>query len=85
MEECDLLIDIIQQRREIIGNKIKEGKVRRGHLEEKVSSIVVMVPFLSPVCFSSECNLSPFFFWFHFQVDLQMYTFTVVHILNFLT
>lgn len=29
MEECDLLIDIIQQRREIIGSKIKEGKVRR--------------------------------------------------------
>lgn len=29
MEECDLLIDIIQQRRQIIGSKIKEGKVRR--------------------------------------------------------
>lgn len=28
MEECDLLIDIIQQRRQIIGSKIKEGKVR---------------------------------------------------------
>lgn len=27
MEECDLLIDIIQQRRQIIGSKIKEGKV----------------------------------------------------------
>ncbi|XP_039599575.1 E3 ubiquitin-protein ligase Midline-1 isoform X2 [Polypterus senegalus] len=29
MEECDLLIDIIQQRRQIIGTKIKEGKVVR--------------------------------------------------------
>lgn len=28
MEECDVLIDIIQQRKQIIGNKIKEGKVR---------------------------------------------------------
>lgn len=27
LEECDLLIDIIQQRRQIIGSKIKEGKV----------------------------------------------------------
>lgn len=27
MEECDVLIDIIQQRRQIIGSKIKEGKV----------------------------------------------------------
>lgn len=26
-EECDLLIEIIQQRRQIIGTKIKEGKV----------------------------------------------------------
>ncbi|XP_070606920.1 E3 ubiquitin-protein ligase Midline-1 isoform X2 [Erythrolamprus reginae] len=29
MEECDLLIEIIQQRRQIIGTKIKEGKVGR--------------------------------------------------------
>lgn len=29
LEECDLLIDIIQQRRQIIGTKIKEGKVVR--------------------------------------------------------
>ncbi|RXN01487.1 E3 ubiquitin-protein ligase Midline-1 [Acipenser ruthenus] len=28
IEECDQLIDIIQQRRQIIGTKIKEGKVR---------------------------------------------------------
>ncbi|XP_028846828.1 E3 ubiquitin-protein ligase Midline-1 isoform X2 [Denticeps clupeoides] len=28
-EECDVLIDIIQQRRQIIGTKIKEGKVVR--------------------------------------------------------
>lgn len=28
LEECDTLIDIIQQRKQIIGNKIKEGKVR---------------------------------------------------------
>lgn len=28
LEECDVLIDIIQQRRQIIGSKIKEGKVR---------------------------------------------------------
>lgn len=27
LEECDQLIDIIQQRRQIIGTKIKEGKV----------------------------------------------------------
>ena len=27
MEECDLLIDLIQQRRQIIATKIKEGKV----------------------------------------------------------
>ncbi|XP_035250411.1 E3 ubiquitin-protein ligase Midline-1 [Anguilla anguilla] len=29
LEECDLLIEIIQQRRQIIGTKIKEGKVVR--------------------------------------------------------
>uniref|UniRef100_A0A3B3BG77 E3 ubiquitin-protein ligase Midline-1 n=1 Tax=Oryzias melastigma TaxID=30732 RepID=A0A3B3BG77_ORYME len=29
MEECDVLIDIIQQRRQIIGSKIKEGKAQR--------------------------------------------------------
>ncbi|KAM6958064.1 E3 ubiquitin-protein ligase Midline-1-like isoform 1-T2 [Tautogolabrus adspersus] len=29
MEECDLLIEIIQQRRQIIGSKIKEGKTQR--------------------------------------------------------
>ncbi|XP_007455129.1 PREDICTED: E3 ubiquitin-protein ligase Midline-1 isoform X2 [Lipotes vexillifer] len=29
MEECDLLIEIIQQRRQVIGTKIKEGKVMR--------------------------------------------------------
>ncbi|XP_060922973.1 E3 ubiquitin-protein ligase Midline-1-like isoform X3 [Limanda limanda] len=29
IEECDLLIDIIQQRRQIIGSKIKEGKTQR--------------------------------------------------------
>ncbi|XP_061745409.1 E3 ubiquitin-protein ligase Midline-1-like [Nerophis ophidion] len=29
MDECDLLIDIIQQRRQIIGSKIKEGKAQR--------------------------------------------------------
>ncbi|KAM5221358.1 E3 ubiquitin-protein ligase Midline-1 isoform 4-T4 [Ctenodactylus gundi] len=28
-EECDLLVEIIQQRRQIIGTKIKEGKVMR--------------------------------------------------------
>lgn len=32
MEECDVLIDIIQKRRELIGSKIKEGKVRSNHL-----------------------------------------------------
>ncbi|XP_061654067.1 E3 ubiquitin-protein ligase Midline-1-like isoform X2 [Phyllopteryx taeniolatus] len=29
LDECDTLIDIIQQRRQIIGNKIKEGKSQR--------------------------------------------------------
>uniref|UniRef100_A0A3Q3L5A7 RING-type E3 ubiquitin transferase n=1 Tax=Labrus bergylta TaxID=56723 RepID=A0A3Q3L5A7_9LABR len=29
VEECDLLIEIIQQRRQIIGSKIKEGKTQR--------------------------------------------------------
>uniref|UniRef100_A0AAV2L9M7 RING-type E3 ubiquitin transferase n=1 Tax=Knipowitschia caucasica TaxID=637954 RepID=A0AAV2L9M7_KNICA len=29
LEECDLLIDIIQQRRQIINSKIKEGKTQR--------------------------------------------------------
>ncbi|XP_072556679.1 E3 ubiquitin-protein ligase Midline-1-like [Paramormyrops kingsleyae] len=29
IEECDVLIDVIQQRRQIIGAKIKEGKVAR--------------------------------------------------------
>ncbi|XP_070786640.1 E3 ubiquitin-protein ligase Midline-1-like isoform X2 [Enoplosus armatus] len=29
LEECDVLIDIIQQRRQIIGSKIKEGKAQR--------------------------------------------------------
>nr|XP_061802491.1 E3 ubiquitin-protein ligase Midline-1-like isoform X2 [Nerophis lumbriciformis] len=29
LDECDTLIDIIQQRRQIIGNKIKEGKAQR--------------------------------------------------------
>ncbi|KAJ3584787.1 hypothetical protein NHX12_015282, partial [Muraenolepis orangiensis] len=28
LEECDLLIDIIQQRRQVIGSKIKEGKTQ---------------------------------------------------------
>lgn len=32
MEECDVLIDIIQKRRELIGSKIKEGKVRSNPL-----------------------------------------------------
>ncbi|KAM6945883.1 E3 ubiquitin-protein ligase Midline-1-like isoform 1-T2 [Aplochiton taeniatus] len=39
MEECDLLIDIIQQRRQIIGSKIKEGKaVRLRKLAQQISS-----------------------------------------------
>ncbi|XP_010768225.1 E3 ubiquitin-protein ligase Midline-1 isoform X2 [Notothenia coriiceps] len=29
LEECDVLIEIIQQRRQIIGSKIKEGKTQR--------------------------------------------------------
>uniref|UniRef100_A0A8C5FZ59 E3 ubiquitin-protein ligase Midline-1 n=1 Tax=Gouania willdenowi TaxID=441366 RepID=A0A8C5FZ59_GOUWI len=29
MEECDVLIEIIQQRRQLIGTKIKEGKTQR--------------------------------------------------------
>ncbi|KAK7893394.1 hypothetical protein WMY93_022546 [Mugilogobius chulae] len=29
LEECDMLIDIIQQRKQIIGSKIKEGKTQR--------------------------------------------------------
>lgn len=37
MEECDVLIDIIQRRRELIGSKIKEGKVR---------SLPFFIPFL---------------------------------------
>lgn len=32
MEECDVLIDIIQKRRELIGSKIKEGKVKSNQL-----------------------------------------------------
>lgn len=31
LEECDVLIDIIQKRRDLIGSKIKEGKVRSNH------------------------------------------------------
>lgn len=65
MEECDLLIDIIQQRREIIGSKIKEGKVRRGRSEENVSSVDVMVPF-SPPYLSAMSAASPIFFCFVF-------------------
>ncbi|CDQ65307.1 unnamed protein product [Oncorhynchus mykiss] len=39
MEECDLLIDIIQQRRQIIGTKIKEGKaVRIRKLAQQISN-----------------------------------------------
>lgn len=51
MEECDLLIDIIQQRREIIGSKIKEGKVRGGALGRRSGA------FLSTVGFSDERNV----------------------------
>uniref|UniRef100_A0A8D0AP58 E3 ubiquitin-protein ligase Midline-1 n=1 Tax=Sander lucioperca TaxID=283035 RepID=A0A8D0AP58_SANLU len=38
LEECDILIDIIQQRRQIIGNKIKEGKVRIRKLAQQISN-----------------------------------------------
>ncbi|KAL7866291.1 hypothetical protein SRHO_G00115380 [Serrasalmus rhombeus] len=39
LEECDTLIDIIQQRRQIIGTKIKEGKVVRiRKLAQQISS-----------------------------------------------
>uniref|UniRef100_A0A669CKN1 E3 ubiquitin-protein ligase Midline-1 n=2 Tax=Oreochromis TaxID=8139 RepID=A0A669CKN1_ORENI len=38
VEECDVLIDIIQQRRQIIGNKIKEGKVRLRKLAQQISN-----------------------------------------------
>ncbi|XP_010884969.2 E3 ubiquitin-protein ligase Midline-1 [Esox lucius] len=39
MEECDTLIDIIQQRRQIIGTKIKEGKaVRIRKLAQQISN-----------------------------------------------
>uniref|UniRef100_A0A3P8RG39 E3 ubiquitin-protein ligase Midline-1 n=1 Tax=Astatotilapia calliptera TaxID=8154 RepID=A0A3P8RG39_ASTCA len=38
LEECDVLIDIIQQRRQIIGNKIKEGKVRLRKLAQQISN-----------------------------------------------
>lgn len=51
MEECDLLIDIIQQRREIIGNKIKEGKVRTSG--QKASFCWLSGASFS-VCFSNE-------------------------------
>uniref|UniRef100_A0A3Q3JCM0 E3 ubiquitin-protein ligase Midline-1 n=1 Tax=Monopterus albus TaxID=43700 RepID=A0A3Q3JCM0_MONAL len=39
MEECNVLIDIIQQRRQVIGNKIKEGKAQRlRKLAQQISS-----------------------------------------------
>ncbi|XP_056444409.1 E3 ubiquitin-protein ligase Midline-1-like [Gadus chalcogrammus] len=39
LEECDLLIEIIQQRRQIIGSKIKEGKtVRMRKLAQQIST-----------------------------------------------
>ncbi|XP_066542164.1 E3 ubiquitin-protein ligase Midline-1 [Hoplias malabaricus] len=39
MEECDVLIDIVQRRRQIIGTKIKEGKVvRLRKLSQQISS-----------------------------------------------
>ncbi|XP_077436011.1 E3 ubiquitin-protein ligase Midline-1 [Vanacampus margaritifer] len=39
LEECDLLINIIQQRRQIIGTKIKEGKtVRLRKLSQQIGS-----------------------------------------------
>uniref|UniRef100_A0A3B4ZNL0 E3 ubiquitin-protein ligase Midline-1 n=1 Tax=Stegastes partitus TaxID=144197 RepID=A0A3B4ZNL0_9TELE len=38
LEECDVLIDIIQQRRQIIGSKIKEGKVRLRKLAQQISN-----------------------------------------------
>uniref|UniRef100_A0AAQ4PL85 E3 ubiquitin-protein ligase Midline-1 n=1 Tax=Gasterosteus aculeatus aculeatus TaxID=481459 RepID=A0AAQ4PL85_GASAC len=38
LEECDVLIEIIQQRRQIIGNKIKEGKVRIRKLAQQISN-----------------------------------------------
>uniref|UniRef100_A0A3Q3GPP7 E3 ubiquitin-protein ligase Midline-1 n=1 Tax=Kryptolebias marmoratus TaxID=37003 RepID=A0A3Q3GPP7_KRYMA len=38
MEECDVLIDIIQQRKQIIGSKIKEGKVRLRKLAQQISN-----------------------------------------------
>ncbi|XP_035378754.1 E3 ubiquitin-protein ligase Midline-1 isoform X1 [Electrophorus electricus] len=39
IEECDVLIDIVQQRRQIIGTKIKEGKAVRLHkLAQQIAS-----------------------------------------------
>lgn len=58
MEECDLLIDIIQQRREIIGNKIKEGKVRWGTFGRKVFCL----------CFSNEWTFPKDFCSFFFPL-----------------
>lgn len=55
MEECDLLIDIIQQRREIIGNKIKEGKVRQGCF------FLVDLVLLFSACFSNEWTFPSYF------------------------
>lgn len=61
MEECDVLIDIIQQRRQIIGSKIKEGKVRltlRGARCVKADTIYFHWPFFIPIFHFISFHLS---------------------------
>lgn len=42
MDECDLLIEIINQRRQLIGTKIKEGKVMTQLLLKLTQRLIII-------------------------------------------
>lgn len=63
MEECDLLIEIIQQRRQIIGTKIKEGKVR--FLGQKISYSIARENILPCTSIAQEILNTPLFCIFY--------------------
>lgn len=69
LEECDLLINIIQQRRQIISTKIKEGKVLVVHYYGVISSCrdavyttCHTVAFNRLHCSNCVCGALPFLF-----------------------
>lgn len=63
MEECDLLIEIIQQRRQIIGTKIKEGKVQ--FLGQKIAYSIARENILPCTLIAQEILSTPLFYIFY--------------------